>query len=158
MNNSTSVTEHLTSIGIPHQLFRHTGPVRSLEQAAKERNQSPDQVVRSIVFRISRGVYVMVLVAGPVQISWPALRSYLGVPRLTMASREEVYEVTGYETGAVSPFALPQPMRILVDGSVLAQQQISIGSGERGSTVIMDREDLLRALQGAETGNFTDIA
>jgi Cys-tRNA(Pro)/Cys-tRNA(Cys) deacylase len=111
-------------------------------------------VVRSILFRISQGDYVMVLVAGPSQISWPALRSYLGLSRLTMASREEVLEVTGYETGAVSPFGLPTRLRILIDNSVTAQSEISIGSGVRGSTVIMKTTDLLLALDGAELGTF----
>lgn len=157
MNNTTIVTEYLDSNRIPHRFFRHPGPVLSLEQAAKERQQLPDQVVRSIVFRVSRGDYVMVLIAGPAQISWPALRGYLGVSRLTMASREEVYEVTGYETGAVSPFALPHPIRILLDEGILAQKQISIGSGERGTTVIMETADLFRALHGAEFGNFSVI-
>lgn len=125
-----------------------------MEQAARERQQSPDQVVRSIVFRIGQGEYVMVLIAGPSQVSWPALRSYLGLSRLTMASREEVLDVTGYEAGAVSPFGLPSPLRIMVDDSVTANPYISIGSGVRGSTVIMKSADLLQALDGAEIGNF----
>ncbi len=154
MNNTTSVTDFLDQFDIPYQYFQHPGPIHSLEQAAKERQQSPSQVVRSILFRISQGDYVMVLIAGPSQVSWPVLRSYLGLSRLTMASREEVLDVTGYETGAVSPFGLPTPMRILVDDSVTAQSEISIGSGIRGSTVIMKTADLLRALDGAELGIF----
>jgi Cys-tRNA(Pro)/Cys-tRNA(Cys) deacylase len=154
MNNTTRVTDFLDQFDIAYQYFQHPGPVYSLEQAASERQQSPSQVVRSILFRISQGDYVMVLVAGPSQISWPALRSYLGLSRLTMASREEVLEVTGYETGAVSPFGLPTRLRILIDNSVTAQSEISIGSGVRGSTVIMKTTDLLLALDGAELGTF----
>lgn len=154
MDDTTRVTNFLDQFDIAYQYFQHPGPVYSLEQAARERQQSPSQVVRSILFRISQGDYVMVLVAGPSQVSWPALRSYLGFSRLTMASREEVLEVTGYETGAVSPFGLPTPLRILVDYSVTAQSDISIGSGVRGSTVIMKTADLLRALDGAELGTF----
>ncbi|MGW8249924.1 MAG: aminoacyl-tRNA deacylase, partial [Anaerolineales bacterium] len=145
-----------TQKNIPFRVFRHPGPIHSLEQAAAERQQSPDQVVRSILFRIGQGDYLIVLMAGPSQVSWPALRSYLGLSRLTMASKEEVLQVTGYETGAVSPFGLPAPLRILVDKGVLAQQEISIGSGERGTTVIMKTEDMLRALEGgAEFGEFS---
>ncbi len=152
----TPVTEHLTQVGIPFRTFRHPGPIHSLEQAASERGQRPEQIIRSIVFRLSKDEFAMVLVAGPKQISWAALRKYLSQSRLTMASEDEVMQATGYRTGAVSPFGLPEPMRILVDDSVLVEQEISIGSGERGLAVIMQRQDLLRALGQVEFGAFTD--
>ena len=144
----------LDQLGVPHQIFRHPGPVTSLEQAAEERNQRPEQVVRSIVFRLSKGEYVMVLMAGPDQISWSALRAYLGRSRLTTASREEILQVTGYELGAVAPFGLPAPMRLLVDASVLEQEELSLGSGARGTAIIMKSADLLAAMGGAEVGQF----
>jgi Cys-tRNA(Pro) deacylase len=153
--DSTPVTEALQAAGIPHRLFRHAGPVRSLEQAAQERGQQPEQVVRSILFRLEEGLFLMVLMAGPQQISWQALRRYLGQSRLSMASPEEVLAQTGYELGAVSPFGLPAPLRILVDESVVAQKgEISIGAGVRGTTVILQGEDLLRALGEVDTGRF----
>jgi Cys-tRNA(Pro) deacylase len=141
-------------MNISHQVFRHPGPVNSLKQAAVERGQEPEQVVRSILFRLGKGEYAMVLMAGPRQISWKALRSYFGRSRLTTARREEVLQVTGYELGAVSPFGLPAPLRILVDGSVLEQQEVSIGSGIRGVTIIILTDDLMRALGDVEIGKF----
>ena len=153
--DSTPVTDALAASGIPHRLFNHLGPVRSLEQAALERGQKPEQVVRSILFRLEEGHFVLVLVAGPHQISWRALRRFLGQSRLTMASPEEVLAHTGYELGAVSPFGLPAPLRVLVDESVLAQNgEISIGAGVRGTTVILQQGDLMRALGPVETGRF----
>jgi Cys-tRNA(Pro)/Cys-tRNA(Cys) deacylase len=150
----TPVTNYLDSVNIPYRLFRHPGPVDSLEQAAEERGQQPEQVVRSILFRLAKGQYAMVLMAGPDQISWPALRGYFGQSRLTTASRDEVLSVTGYKFGAVSPFGLPKPLRILVDASVLTQEEVSIGSGERGLTVILNTGDLMRALNNPEVGQF----
>ena len=151
-NPSTPVTRALDRLGIAYRLCRHPGPIRSLEQAARERGQQPEQVVRSLLFRLEEHEFILALVAGPQQIAWPALRSYLGVSRITMASEEEVLEVTGYPRGAVSPFGLPQPVRILVDESVWRPDEVSIGSGVRGLTVIMSRDDLGRALgSGVET-------
>jgi len=154
-DDQTPVSRVLSQRDIPHQVFKHPGPIRSLEQAASERGQRPDQVVRSILFRISGDEFVMVLVAGPQQIAWRALRSYLKQPRMTTASREEVLRVTGYELGAVSPFGLPAPMRVLVDESVVVPAEVSIGSGERGVTIILKRDDLLRALGEVELVQVT---
>ncbi|RIK29445.1 MAG: hypothetical protein DCC55_37925 [Chloroflexi bacterium] len=153
-NSLPPVAQALTDLGIPHRVFRHPGPVNSLEQAAAERSQQPEQVVRSILFRLGQDEYAMVLMAGPAQISWRALRKHLGQSRLTTAPEAEVLSVTGYPIGAVAPFGLPHPLRVLIDESVLAQEEISIGSGVRGTTVILQAPDLLRALPDAEVGRF----
>lgn len=150
MDETTPVTRALEALNLPYRFFRHPGQVHSLEQAAAERGQRPEQVVRSILFRLAQDQFIMVLAAGPGQISWPALRSYLGQSRLTMASPEEVLAVTGYPLGAVSPFGLPTSMRILVDESVLQQDEISLGSGVRHTTILMRRDDLLRGLGEVE--------
>lgn len=103
----------------------------------------------------------MVLAAGPAQVSWTALRTYLGVTRMTTATRQEVIEQTGYESGAVSPFGLPgqagetnQSIRILADEGVFREQEVSIGSGIRFTTVILQSADLKRALAQLEIGKF----
>jgi Cys-tRNA(Pro) deacylase len=152
MKIETSVTRELDQKQIPYQLFIHDGPVRSLEQAAAERNQQPEQVVRSLLFRLAQDEFLMVLVAGPQQIDWKQLRRTLGQSRLTMASSDELRRVTGYEMGAVAPFGLPTPVRILVDQSVLNQTEISLGSGVRGTAVLLQTADLLTAL-----GNGVEI-
>src|SRR5919202_4255216 len=154
MSPSTPVTRALDALRIPYRVLVHPGPVNSLEQAARERGQTPDQVVRSIVFRLGKGEYAMVLIAGERQVSWPTLRHYLGQSRLTMAKEDELLQATGYGVGAVSPFGLPQPIRILVDESVFAPEEISIGSGVRGMTVIMRSEDLRRALGEVEVAKL----
>jgi Cys-tRNA(Pro)/Cys-tRNA(Cys) deacylase len=140
----------LEKLGIPHKVFRHLGQVTSLEQAAAERGQRPSQVVRSILFRIGEGEFIMALVAGPAQISWKRLRQHLGQSRLTMASEDEVLAVTGYRVGTVSPFGLARPLKVLVDPGVLNEEEVSIGSGLRNTAVILKSKDLGRALQGPE--------
>lgn len=156
MTKIPPVSLELEKLNIPHRVFKHPGKISSLEQAARERGQRPEQIVRSILFRISEDEYVMALVAGPAQISWKALRSYLGQSRLTMADKDEVLAVTGYPIGAVSPFGTARPLsgagrfRVLVDPSVFVEEEISIGSGVRGTTVILKSENLKRALGEVE--------
>ena len=156
MENQPPVSIALDKLGIAHTVFHHAGQVNSLEQAAQERNQRPEQVVRSILFRLSGDEYLMALAAGPKQISWKILRKYVGQSRLTMASEEEVLAVTGYRIGTVSPFGLPRPLRILIDQGVLMKDEISIGSGMRKTAIIMKVTDLHRALSEAEIVSLTD--
>jgi Cys-tRNA(Pro)/Cys-tRNA(Cys) deacylase len=151
---STPVAQALAALGIPHRVFRHPGPVASLEQAAAERGQEPGQVVRSILFRVGEGEFVMVLVGGSAQVDWRALRKHLGQSRLTTATEAELFEATGYLIGAVAPFGLPRPMRILLDESIFHYPEISLGSGVRGTTIILTSADLRRALPDAAVGQF----
>jgi len=50
----------------------------------------------------------------------------------------------------VSPFGLRNQIKILIDGSVLSEDEISIGSGIRNMAIIMKSGDLRRALAEAE--------
>ncbi|OGN95708.1 MAG: hypothetical protein A2Z71_06945 [Chloroflexi bacterium RBG_13_50_21] len=154
---STPVTRFLDELEVPFRFFRHPSPVDSLDQAARERGQRPEQIIRSIVFRLSRGGFVMVLVAGERQVSWQALRQHLGTSRISMATEAEVLQVTGYPLGAVSPFGTKQPIRILVDRGVLREEEISVGSGVRYSAVIMQKQDFFRGLGQAEVGDFAVV-
>src|SRR5574338_1504971 len=145
-NDEPASAVELRQRGVSFRLFHHNGSVHSLEQAASERGEQPEQVVRSIVFRLAEGSFIMVLMPGPAQVPWKALRRHLGQSRLTMASEDELLEATGYRPGTVNPFGLPRPMPVLVDQSVLDQPEVSLGSGIPGVAIIMHPRDLLAAL------------
>ena len=147
---TTPASEELARKNIPHREFTHPGPVESLEQAAEERGQRPEQVIRSILFRQAEDEYVLVVVSGPEQISWPALRKILGTSRMRMAKPDEVFAFTGHRVGAVSPFGLANPVRILIEAKVLNHAEVSIGSGVRGTTIFMNPQDIIRALDSPE--------
>ena len=140
----------LEKLNIPHQVFKHETPVTSFEQAASDRNQRPEQIVRSILFQIRPEEFLMVLVAGPAQVDWKKLRQLVKRSRIRMASEEEVLNVTGYRVGTVSPFGLKSSVKILIDESVLKEEEISIGSGVRSVAIIMKSADVRQVLRNSE--------
>ena len=148
----------LEKLNIPHRVFQHERPLMSFEQAAAERNQRPEQIVRSILFQIRPGEFVMVLVAGREQVDWRKLRQLLGRSRVRMATEDEVLEVTGYRTGTVSPFGLKTQIRILVDASVLREEVISTGSGARQIAIILKSADLRQALGEPEVVSLLETS
>jgi Cys-tRNA(Pro)/Cys-tRNA(Cys) deacylase len=150
MNEKPSASIALEKLGIPHRIFRHETPVESFEQAASDRNQRPEQVVRSILFQVRLAEFVMVLMAGPEQVDWRKLRKLVGRSRVRMATEDEVVEVTGYHVGTVTPFGIRKQIRVLIDASVLKKEEISIGSGVRNTAIILKSADLRRALGEAE--------
>jgi Cys-tRNA(Pro)/Cys-tRNA(Cys) deacylase len=156
--NKPPASMALEKLNIPHQVFRHEKPILSFEQAAAERNQRPEQIVRSILFQVRPEEFVMILVAGREQVDWKKLRQFVGRSRLRMATEEEVLDITGYRVGTVSPFGLKNQARpefdrrvkVLIDESVLREEEISLGSGVRQMAIIMKSADLRRALGESE--------
>lgn len=153
--NKPPASAALEELEIPHRIFVHEGTVTSFEQAARERGQYESQVVRSILFQIRPEEFVMVLVAGRAQVDWKKLRQRVGRSRIRMATEEEVLEVTGYRVGTVSPFGLKNPVKVLIDSSVLKEEEISVGSGVRNMAIIMKSTDLQGTLGDAEIVSLT---
>lgn len=155
MPPQTPATRFLDAHKIPYRLFEHSHPPASLEEAAFQRGQAAGQVVRSILFRLQEGKFVMVLMAGPGQLSWKRIRNHLGISRLSLATRSEVMDVTGYEIGTVNPFGTLRQIRILADESVFVPELISIGTGVPGVAIIMNPKDLSRVLPTIEIGAYS---
>ena len=148
----------LEKLNIPHRVFVHEKPLMSFEQAAEERGQRPEQIVRSILFQIRPDEFLMVLVAGRDQVDWRKLRQLVKRSRIRMATEEEVLEVTGYRIGTVSPFGIKTPVKVLIDESVLKEEEISIGSGTRQMAIIMKSADLQRILGNSEVVSLLETA
>ena len=150
MNEKPPASVALEKLNIPHRIFRHETPVDSFEQAASDRNQRPEQVVRSILFQVRPAEFAMVLMAGREQVDWRSLRKLVGRSRMRMATEDEVLEVTGYRVGTVTPFGMKRQVRVLIDSSVLREEEISIGSGVSNTAILLKSADLRRALGDAK--------
>ncbi|OGL12540.1 MAG: hypothetical protein A3I14_06975 [Candidatus Rokubacteria bacterium RIFCSPLOWO2_02_FULL_73_56] len=64
-----------------------------------------------------------------------AVRSLLGVSRLSFASAEETQALTGMALGGVTVFALPPGLPVYVDATLLEPDWIILGSGSRASKI-----------------------
>jgi Cys-tRNA(Pro) deacylase len=139
--------------GLAHRLVTH-GPVRSLAEAAQARGVEPADVVKTLVVRRGEDDYLFVLVPGDRQISWPKLRSLLGVNRMSMPDAAAAKEATGYERGTITPFGSLRAWPVIADERMLGRQ-ISLGAGEHGAAVALDADAAVAAL-GATVADVTD--
>ncbi|HEX5533972.1 MAG TPA: YbaK/EbsC family protein [Actinomycetales bacterium] len=139
--------------GLEHRVVRH-GRVSSLAEAAKVRGIEPRQLLKTIVVRRADDDYLFVLVPGDRQISWPKLRSLLGVSRLSMPDAATARDVTGYERGTITPFGSTRPWPVIADVRVPAGE-VSLGAGGHGVGIITDGADLVAALD-ADVADVTE--
>ena len=154
MKTTPPVSLALTALNAPHQVFWHKESIKSMAEAAAERKQDITQLIRSILFRVGKDDFILVIVAGPSQLSWSALRAHLGQSRMTMATKDEVKSVTGYPIGTVAPIGLARPLRLLADKNVFIPEEISFGSGQREAAIIMKNQDFQKVLGEVEIGEF----
>ena len=138
-------------LGLTHGVTRH-GPVHSLAEAAAARGLPAHRLVKTMVVRVSEGEHVFVLVPGDREIAWPKLRALLGVSRLTMASADAAYDVTGYVRGTITPLGSRTPLPVVADASI--EGRISLGGGAHGVALTLDAAELLTAL-GATVADVT---
>jgi prolyl-tRNA editing enzyme YbaK/EbsC (Cys-tRNA(Pro) deacylase) len=79
-----------------------------------------------------------------------AVRRHLGARKLSFAPMDDAVVLSGMEYGGITPIGLPEDWPILVDESVAAHERLIIGSGIRGSKLLVTGA-LLAALPNAET-------
>lgn len=130
-------------------------PVRNLEELLLKQGVDPQSVVRSVLFKTASGKFVLLAVAGGGRADWGVLREHLNERKCRMAELDEVAEATGYVVGAVPPIALPEDIKILVDGSVKNYETVVIGSGVLGFALSLKGADLLRLFGDADQGAFS---
>lgn len=139
--------------GLAFQVTEH-GPVASLEEAATARGLTPERVLKTIVVRRAEGDFLFVLVPGGRTISWPKLRTLLGVNRLSMPSADDARVVTGYERGTITPFGSLQELPVIADMAI-PDGPVSIGGGGHGVAFTVDSAQLV-AMLTAQTADVTE--
>lgn len=146
------VVSALDAVGLDYTLTHH-GKVGSLAEAAAARGVTPDRIVKTLVVRRGADDFLLVLVPGDRQISWPKLRALLGVSRLSLPPAEEAFAATGFERGTITPFGSTHAWPVIADERVVGA--ISLGAGAHGSAVTLDAAAALTAL-GATIADVTD--
>jgi prolyl-tRNA editing enzyme YbaK/EbsC (Cys-tRNA(Pro) deacylase) len=82
------------------------------------------------------------------------VRKHLDVRKISFASMEEAVAQTGMEYGGITPVGLPDGWPILVDSAVVVPEWVVVGSGIRGSKIILPG----RALAGLPYAEVLDLA
>lgn len=77
------------------------------------------------------------------------MRRHVDARKISFAPMDEAVEITGMEYGGITPVGLPQEWPVLVDEAVVAAGEVVIGSGVRGSKLLVDAAELA-ALPSAE--------
>ncbi|WP_435200704.1 YbaK/EbsC family protein [Janibacter sp. GS2] len=96
----------------------------------------------------TRRAAVLVLATGRADIN-NVVRRHIDARKISFAPMDEAVELSGMEYGGITPVGLPDGWPVLVDEGVVAAGEVVIGSGLRGSKLLVDAAELA-ALPAAE--------
>ena len=141
------------SRGLEVQLVERQA-ARSLEEAAEILGITPADIVKSLVVKHRDGSFLFALIPGDRQISWPKLRTLLGVNKLSLPPADVALEATGYERGTITPLGSTTAWPVYADASI-AGRRISMGAGAHGYSAFVDADSLTTAL-GATIADISE--
>lgn len=122
-------------------------PMKTSEEAATGLGVEIGQIAKSILFR-SHDEYALFVAAGDVRIHAKRVKAAFNGAKAKMASPEEVEAVTGFQVGAVCPFALLQEVPIFIDASLQRFSHVYTAAGIAESLLPVSYEQLLKMTNG----------
>ncbi|MDQ0727489.1 Cys-tRNA(Pro)/Cys-tRNA(Cys) deacylase [Microbacterium sp. W4I20] len=116
----------------------------SLFEAAELLGIPPSSIVKTLVVKRSDDTYLFALIPGGRSISWPKLRTLVGVNKLRLPEPELALAATGYERGTIVPIGSTTDWPIYADESIVGQR-IAMGAGAHGFSLFVEADDLIAA-------------
>lgn len=140
------------ALGIEIEPVVYPEGTRTAVDAAEAIGCELSQIVKSLLV-VGPGGPVLALTAGHNRMDLEALGAIVG-GEVRMANADEAREATGYAIGGTPPFGHPEPIRTLLDPSLL-DHEIVFGAGGTPDRCFPIASSRLHAVTGAETASFT---
>lgn len=145
----TDVTDHLDEMKVRYVVKPHREAALTAEAAARERGVRVSQIVKCMIGETESGRLVAMLIPGDKRLKSSKARKRVGASSLKLVAPERLVADFGLVVGAISPTQLVGRALILADPTVLAQERITISSGDPLAGLELSAHDLLDAV-GAE--------
>jgi prolyl-tRNA editing enzyme YbaK/EbsC (Cys-tRNA(Pro) deacylase) len=106
------------------------------------------EIVKTLVV-VCDGKVVLALVPGDRRGDTGKIARAAGAADGRVAHAREVAELTGFEPGAVSPFALERVDRVLIERSLLTRVEVWVGAGSTRHMAVLPTRELVRVTRAA---------
>ena len=133
---------------IAGEILRLEVPTPTVDDAAVAVGTQPRQIVKSILFLVEDQP-VLAIACGNDRIDRRIIAGIYGVGRkkVKLAGPEIVLDVSGYEVGAMPPFAHRGRIPTLIDRRVLEQPVVYAGGGAENMLLRLSAEDILKVTE-----------
>ena len=141
-----NVTRMLDAKKISYQAHTLPGGKLGAVEAAIHLGVPPGKVFKSIVaIRITPGKPILAVIPGDTELDLKLLAAVLREKKIKLASHNQAEELTGLQTGGISPLALiNKGFQVLLDKKALQQETIFVSGGQRGLNIDLTPDDLIK--------------
>ena len=105
-------------------------------------------IVKSLLFKTDN-TFTLCLVSGDKKASFNKIKKILNIKDASMASAEEVKNITGYTIGGVSPIGLLNKIDILIDNSLERFNSLFAAAGHPNSVFKISFKNLKKITNGS---------
>ena len=120
---------------------------RTALEAAKSLNCEVGAIVKSLLFK-AENKFILCLVAGDKKGSLNKIKKITNIKDVSMASADEVKEITGYTIGGVSPIGHLKKINIYIDNSLERFDCLYAAAGHPNCVFKIDYFNLQKITQG----------
>ena len=120
---------------------------RTALEAAKSLNCEVGAIVKSLLFK-AENTYILCLVAGDKKGSLNKIKKIINIKDVSMASADEVKNITGYTIGGVSPIGHLKKINIYIDNSLERFDSLYAAAGHPNCVFKIDFFNLQKITQG----------
>jgi len=153
---SNSFSRFLNELNISYKIKRHTKPVFTSQDAAKERNVSLSQIVKTIILTNKDDKVVVAVLPGHKKLDMKKIKKLSGYKSLQFMDSESIEKKTGFVVGAIAPVGnIFKGLPMFVDPSVFDEEFVDISSGDPKIGLELTRDDLKQLLKHAIVAEIT---
>jgi len=124
----------VANLGLPHELIEIDPTLADTALFCKNYGFPMQQSGNTIIVASKKEpkVFVACVVLATTRLDVnKRVRKLMGISKVSFASAEEMNELTGMEVGGVTPFSLPEELKIYVDTRVMELDWVILGGGGR---------------------------
>lgn len=104
-----------------------------------------EQVFKTLVARGDKNGICLAVIPGDMQLDLKALAKLSGNRSIETVALKEVQPLTGYIRGGVTALACKKDYPVFADENMYLFEEISVSAGARGTQIIINPEDYIKA-------------
>jgi Cys-tRNA(Pro) deacylase len=135
-----AVKEYFSKYEMDHRIMVLKTSTATVEEAAKAHGVDPDQIGKTLSFRIDDNP-ILIVVAGKAKIDNKKYKNQFS-KKATMLKHDEALEHTGHAIGGICPFGLKKQIDVYLDISIKKHQEIIPAAGDQNSSIRLTIEEL----------------
>lgn len=145
----TNAARALDELKIPYELREYEVDAEDLsaETVARKIGLDLESVFKTLVVRGERAGVCLAVVPANAELNLKGLAKLACDRKMELVPLKEVQLLTGYIRGGVTALACKKEYPVYIDETAILFEQISVSAGVRGTQILLNPEDYIRAVK-----------